>query len=232
MKQTALLMMLALMTATAVEAQTKTIKPNAIFKMPSVSLDEYNRLFALNEEGKLSPKEKVAFETCGIFDDLYAGFCSWYCGGEVLSIKASSCLKPTSKFNYEAKNAHDFNHESVWVEGAKGQGIGEYLVYEFAGACPRITTVKILNGHVKSEKAWRENSRVKKLRMYYKNEPYAILELEDSRTEQDFEVGVLGPHDGNAPKWTLKFEILEVYPGSKYQDTVISELWFDGIDVH
>ena len=227
MKQTALLMMLALMTATAVEAQTKTIKPNAIFKMPSVSLDEYNRLFALNEEGKLSPKEKVAFETCGIFDDLYAGFCSWYCGGEVLSVKASSCLKPTSKFNYEAENAHDFR-----VEGAKGQGIGEYLVYEFAGACPRITTVKILNGHVKSEKAWRENSRVKKLRMYYKNEPYAILELEDSRTEQDFEVGVLGPHDGNAPKWTLKFEILEVYPGSKYQDTVISELWFDGIDVH
>lgn len=232
MKQTALLMMLALMTATAVEAQTKTIKPNAIFKMPSVSLDEYNRLFALNEEGKLSPKEKVAFETCGIFDDLYAGFCSWYCGGEVLSVKASSCLKPTSKFNYEAENAHDFNHESVWVEGAKGQGIGEYLVYEFAGACPRITTVKILNGHVKSEKAWHENSRVKKLHMYYKNEPYAILELEDSRTEQDFEVGVLGPHDGNAPKWTLKFEILEVYPGSKYQDTVISELWFDGIDVH
>ena len=222
MKQTALLMMLALMTSTAMEAQTKTIKPNAIFKMPSVSLDEYNRLFALNE----------AFETCGIFDDLYAGFCSWYCGGEVLSVKASSCLKPTSKFNYEAENAHDFNHESVWVEGAKGQGIGEYLVYEFAGACPRITTVKILNGHVKSEKAWRENSRVKKLRMYYKNEPYAILELEDSRTEQDFEVGVLGPHDGNAPKWTLKFEILEVYPGSKYQDTVISELWFDGIDVH
>ena len=133
MKQTALLMMLALMTAAAVEAQTKTIKPNAIFKMPSVSLDEYNRLFALNEEGKLSPKEKVAFETCGIFDDLYAGFCSWYCGGEVLSVKASSCLKPTSKFNYEAENAHDFNHESVWVEGAKGQGIGEYLVYEFAG---------------------------------------------------------------------------------------------------
>jgi hypothetical protein len=232
MKQTALLMMLALMTATAVEAQTKTIKPNAIFKMPSVSLDEYNRLFALNEEDKLSPKEKETFGTCGIFDDLYAGFCSWYCGGEVLSVKASSCLKPTSKFNYEAENAHDFNHESVWVEGAKGQGIGEYLVYEFAGACPRITTVKILNGHVKSEKAWRENSRVKKLRMYYKNEPYAILELEDSRTEQDFEVGVLGPHDGNAAKWTLKFEILEVYPGSKYQDTVISELWFDGIDVH
>ena len=29
-----------------------------------------------------------------------------------------------------------------------------------------------------------------------------------------------------------KFEILEVYPGSKHDDTVIAELYFDGIDVH
>ena len=32
--------------------------------------------------------------------------------------------------------------------------------------------------------------------------------------------------------WTLKFEILDVYPGERYDDTVISELYFDGIDVH
>jgi hypothetical protein len=43
---------------------------------------------------------------------------------------------------------------------------------------------------------------------------------------------VLGPHDAEAPNWTLRFEILDVYPGEKYTDTVISELYFDGIDVH
>lgn len=32
--------------------------------------------------------------------------------------------------------------------------------------------------------------------------------------------------------WTLKFEMLEVYPGKKYDDTVISEIYFDGIDVY
>jgi len=68
--------------------------------------------------------------------------------------------------------------------------------------------------------------------MYYKDEPYAILDLEDSRTLQCFDVGVLGPHDDAAPAWTLRFELLEVYPGDKYADTVISELYFDGIDVH
>ncbi|MBO4315538.1 MAG: hypothetical protein J5867_06215, partial [Prevotella sp.] len=114
----------------------------------------------------------------------------------------------------------------------KGKGIGESLTYTFEGKCPRITTVEILNGHVKSEKAWKANSRVKKLRVWYNNRPYAILALEDSRTLQSFDVGILGYNDDAKPDWTLKFEILEVYPGSKYGDTVIAELYFDGIDVH
>ena len=42
----------------------------------------------------------------------------------------------------------------------------------------------------------------------------------------------LGYHDSNKPSWHLRFEIMEVYPGTKYEDTVISELYFDGIDVH
>ena len=30
----------------------------------------------------------------------------------------------------------------------------------------------------------------------------------------------------------MKFEILEVYKGLKYDDTAISEIYFDGLDVH
>jgi hypothetical protein len=71
----------------------------------------------------------------------------------------------------------------------------------------------------------------KKLKVYYNNSPIAILELEDSRTLQSFDIGVVG-RTGHGPRWSLKFEILEVYPGSQYQDTVISELVFDGIDVY
>lgn len=217
----------------AVNAQVKTIKPTSISPMPTISFEEYERLFDMSEgpdSDKVTPKQREALETCGLYDDLYMPFCSWYCGGEVLSVKASNYLKPQGKFTYEGKNAHDFNHKSVWA--TDGNGVGASLVYEFAGKNPRITTVKILNGHVKTEKAWRENSRVKRLKVYYMDKPYAILELEDSRTLQEFEVGVLGPHSDTAPNWTLKFEILEIYPGTKYQDTVIAELYFDGIDVH
>ena len=221
-----LLFILTVMTA---QAQEKVIKPKSITAMPKITHQEWQKLASSEnyEEGEYDEKQ---YGDLSIFDDLYSGRCSWYCGGEVKSIKASSCLKPTSKFNYEGKNAHDFNHESVWA--TEGIGVGQNLTYTFEGKCPRITTVKILNGHVKNETAWRANSRVKKMRMYYNGKPYAILALDDSRTLQCFDVGTLGYHDDSKPDWTLKFEIIEVYPGTKYGDTVIAELYFDGIDVH
>lgn len=232
MKTTILSLLMAVFAITAT-AQTRHVKPAYIYEMPEGDCSEYNTLIKAQNSRELTAQEKARleeFEENSIFDDLYSGKCSWYCGGEVLSVKASSCLKPSGKFNYNGKNAHDFDHESVWAEGVKGQGIGEYLIYEFAPNCPRITTIKVLNGHVKSEKAWRENSRVKQLKVYYMNQPLAILDLEDSRTMQCFEVGTLGRE--SEKNWTLKFEIVDVYPGTKYQDTVISELCFDGIDVH
>ena len=74
--------------------------------------------------------------------------------------------------------------------------------------------------------------------MYYNGEPYAILELDDTRDVQKFDVGLLGFYRPGArdqsgePDWTIRFEILEVYPGDKYEDTAITEIYFDGIDDH
>jgi len=212
-----------------VENDERIIEPYSIIAMPKISKAEWEKCEELLDEGDES-QDLSKYGDLTIFDDLYSGRCSWYCGGEVKSLTASSCLKPTGSFNYEGKNAHDFSHESVWA--TKGKGIGESLTYTFEGKCPRITDVKILNGHVKNEKAWSTNSRVKKLRMYYNDKPYAVLHLQDSRTLQCFAVDTLGYHDETKPDWTLKFEILEVYPGSSCDDAVISELYFDGVDVH
>ena len=219
-------MLLAGFVLTSVQAQEKVIQPSSVIAMPKITKAEWNKLYEMESDDEVESK----YGDLSIYDDLYSEKCSWYCGGEVKSVTASSCLQPIKSFNYEGENAHDFNHESVWA--TKGKGIGESLTYTFEGKCPRITTVKILNGHVKSESVWRANSRVKKLRMYYNGKPYAILALQDSRTLQCFDVGTLGYHDFDKPDWTLKFEILEVYPGSKHEDTVIAELYFDGIDVH
>ena len=217
----------AVIATMAVQAQEKVIHPQSINKMPKISVEKWEKLSIQYGDDS---EELRKYGDITIYDDLYSGKCSWYCGGEVKSVTASSCLPPVKGFNYKGENAHDFSHESVWA--TKGKGIGESLTYTFEGKCPRITTVNILNGHVKSESAWKANSRVKKLRVWYNDKPYAILALEDSRSLQSFDMGVLGYNDSSKPDWTLKFEIMEVYPGSKYGDTVIAELYFDGIDVH
>ncbi|WP_299444118.1 hypothetical protein [uncultured Aquimarina sp.] len=179
-------------------------------------------------------------ETMVNYWDIEGQGCSWYCGGGPATQTASSTLDSQGAIDYKADNIHDLNYKNVWVEGVAGYGVGEYITYGFPQSSPRITEIIVVNGHVKSEKAWRNNSRVKKLKMYIKGQPYAILNLTDQRAAQHFKVDTIGFLDRDIdyvaakklPQWEMKFEILEVYPGEKYEDTVISEIYFDGIDVH
>ncbi|WP_299311438.1 hypothetical protein [uncultured Aquimarina sp.] len=179
-------------------------------------------------------------ETMMNYWDIEGQGCSWYCGGGPATKTASSTLESQGAIDYKADNVHDLNYKNVWVEGVAGYGVGEYIAYGFPQSSPRITEIIVVNGHVKSEKAWRNNSRVKKLKLYIKGEPYAILNLTDQRAAQHFKVDTIGFLDRDIdyvaakklPQWEMKFEILEVYPGEKYEDTVISEIYFDGIDVH
>ena len=205
----------------------RAISPSTIIPMPTMSLEEWqeaDELEDMGEETELSPEDSIKYLGCAIFDDLYSGRCSWYCGGVIQEVTASSSPK-----DGKAENAHDFDHTTVWAPA--GSGIGESLVYTFPGSCPRITTVKVLNGDVQSEELWLQSARVKLMRMYINDKPYALLAFEDSRTQQCFDVGIVGFHDDDAPAWTLTFEILETYPGTK-GGVAISELIFDGIDVH
>lgn len=172
--------------------------------------------------------------------DIHGVACSWYCGGGQDSLSSSSALPPYKGNDYKANNAHDLSYKTAWVEGVKGHGVGEYLDYHIKAKNPRITEIIVVNGYVKNETAWRNNSRVKKLKVYVDDKPYAILHLKDSRSEQHFKVPPLGTNRDKftfdqmkkMPDWKMRFEILEVYPGDKYDDTVITEIYFDGIDVH
>jgi len=193
---------------------------------------------------KLSKSDKKIYDECAYLEeyenywDVIPSGCSWYCGGGEDTATASSELKALKLTNYSASNVDDLSLKSAWIEGVPGYGIGEYVVLHFPPENPRITKIIIVNGYVKSEKIWKENSRVKKFRMYLDNKPFAILNLVDTRQEQTFTfapIGYANREDKNLrlrPWWTMKFEILEVYPGDKYDDTAISEIYFDGIDVH
>lgn len=196
----------------------------------------------INEEN-FTDIERELYEKCQTEEDDYWSIlgpgCSWYCGGGLDTNSASSTLKDFQGISYSAKNIHDLSYKTTWIEGVPGYGIGESVTYYFPPENPRITSIIIVNGYVKSKASWQDNSRVKKLKMYLNNKPYAILNLADSRQEQTFNFKPLGYGDRRnweklaaKPKWTIKFEILEVYKGDKYDDTAITEIYFDGIDVH
>ena len=215
-------------------AQVPELEPTSVVDNPDADLQVCDRVAmkANTEYEALSDVEIALFsfvQDDPVLSHFYSYNCSWFCGGQIDSVTASSALADW----YAAEKAHDFSIVTAGVEGVEGNGEGEYLRYSFPGTCPRITTVLIHNGYVKNWDVWRDNGRVKKLLMYYNDEPYAILNLQDTMGLQSFDVGVLGYEDkDSAPAWSIKFEILEVYPGKKYEDTAITEIYFDGIDVH
>jgi hypothetical protein len=155
--------------------------------------------------------------------------CSWYCGGGPDSIFATSVLAPSAQLNYVANNIHDFSLRTAWVEGKPDEGIGERITFQFPKGGPPVTTVKIYNGYMKSEKVWAENARVHHLRLYIDGKPYAMLDVQDTKALQSFDIGT---HSGQNAPLLLTFEIVSVHPGAKYMDTAISELEFDGTGVH
>jgi hypothetical protein len=223
------LIVFALICCFVAEAQI-TIRPSEIFKIPNISRAKYMTAF---DDPALYDSY---YEINDLFTDLYAGDCTWYETECVHNVVASSALSSQGSASYSAANIYDQNHETAWVEGVKGYGVGQWIEYQDIEACSednpeheiQIDAIKILNGYAKNDKAWSENSRVKRLKVYCNGKPACILELQDSRSLQEFDVeDVLEDFLSGLGKNTLRFEILEVYPGTKYQDTVISEIYFE-----
>ena len=231
------LLILALLYGGTAQSQIKNFYPKKVVK-PDLSakrekdINRQNELLqkktpTASEQKQLNILLEKYGEVVENAWDIIDGGCSWYCGGGNYKIKASSSLNDS----YKAEFANDLSYKTAWVEGKKDEGIGEYLEYYFKNDSPRITEIIISNGYMKSEETWKNNNRVKKLKLYVNGVPFGILNLKDSRTDQYFSVGTLG-HNKNGTDLILKFEILEVYKGSKYNDTAITEIYFDGIDVH
>lgn len=219
-------------------AQTPVLQPKSVIEMDfekeSKLFDFYSLKLKQNPQDSSLTEEvfSLGIEYKESFWDIFGDACSWYCAGGPFSVTASSSLKSNGKNSYDGQNAHDLDYKNAWVEGVSGYGIGEYLLYKFKGDSPRVTEIIVVNGYVKSRAAFKNNSRVKKLKVYKDDKPIAILELKDIMGEQTFDIGTLGYHRENAPDWSLKFEIMEVYEGEKYDDTAISEIYFQGLDVH
>ena len=142
----------------------------------------------------------------------------WNAQARFTYANASSVLESSQYGDYAASNVLDNDDSTAWVEGVDGDGIGEYITL-FADESAPVNGIKILNGYNKNADIYAKNNRVARVRITLSNGEIYELQLEDSySTYTSLDFGGPKAIEG------MRIEILSVYPGSKYQDTCISEI--------
>ena len=136
------------------------------------------------------------------------------------NVKTSSTLKASGSSSYAADNLSDDNPQTAWVEGKADYGIGEFVTFNVEGT----DQMHIYNGYQKSKASFYNNSRVKTFKVYFDNKYVGDLLLNDKPGQQQVNLSEFGIESYK----TIKLEIKEVYPGKKWKDTAISELFFEG----
>lgn len=178
---------------------------------------------------KLEPERVIEAPKDGW--SIFFGGCSWYCGAPGISVASSSYLTESNSLAHPPKQAHDSKMESVWSEGVPGNGEGETLTFTFSTTEKDttdlgVTSCAIATGHQGSRKLFQQNNRAKTLQWIVDGRPVALLNLRDVMGLQRFEVPKVKLQ--RPSKHTISLKIVDVYPGSKFQDTCISEVYFTG----
>lgn len=152
-------------------------------------------------------------------DELYANVVT---NDIIVSVEASSHLEEyyqsTGHLYHVAENVLDGSYRTAWVENAPGNGVGEWIQLNF-DSNHAINGIEISNGYKKSESLYAKNSRAKRIRLYFSD---------DSSQEFDLEDEFMGIQrlQFNAPVVTnyIRIELVDMYQGTKYEDTCITEL--------
>ncbi|MCL2720198.1 MAG: hypothetical protein FWD47_02530 [Treponema sp.] len=134
-------------------------------------------------------------------------------------ISASSYLVE-AEVSYQPTQFNRPPFQPLWIEGAGDHGIHEKLFIQ-ANTC---FALHISIGFVSytTPQLYLENSRPKKIRLYVDNYFSIDVDLEDTPNYQI--VYLPNPLRKND---VLELEILEVYPGTKYADTCINNIYYD-----
>jgi hypothetical protein len=198
------------------------------------TLDKYAKLNSGNiDYEQLAETDKMMIDSLeSLYGPLTQGVsCSWYCGGGPYKITASSYKNDQRKITYQPDNIHDFDLFTAWVPDNTNGAIGKRINFHFKPFAPRINEILIWNGYIKNTDLWKANSRVAKLKLIINGQPQAILELQDINNTQSFIIDPIQSTD-STKDLILTLEIIEIYKGTKYEDVAISEINFNGLDVH
>ncbi|PYJ60355.1 MAG: hypothetical protein DME74_10745 [Verrucomicrobia bacterium] len=140
----------------------------------------------------------------------------------IAQITASSELKPQiyrgEWKSYAPRLAFDGDKNTAWC-GTSG-GVREWIMARFNSPFT-LRGMSIYNGYVIDVGRYYTNNRVRTLRVTFSNGTGETLQLGDKMELQHFEF-----QRPVSTEWA-RFEILDVYRGTKYDATPISEIQFD-----
>lgn len=136
-----------------------------------------------------------------------------------VSVRASSVLKDTKNPNrYSPAHLLDDNPETVWSEGSKGNGAGEWVELSFPPGTA-VDAFLVTPGNTKSAPLYRANARPRRARL-----DFTFAEgKQQSHTLEFSRTAPMGSalYIIHRTPWTLqsaRLTVLSVWPGSKYRD--------------
>ena len=143
---------------------------------------------------------------------------------------------------YYASNLHDRNCDTAWVEGKSDFGKGERITINTGRKW--VTQILLVNGFRKSEKTFYENNRIKRIALYVDDVKMGEMEFPDRKYCRVDMTNILDEGEllnlgdffsgdysktmqgrGFRPDSKIEIEILDVYKGTKYNDTCVSDIY-------
>lgn len=153
-------------------------------------------------ESDIEPVHMTKKVTMDDIDDVYA---------------TSYLIEERLGFYHKPSNVIDGNNATAWVEDADGQGEGESLTIELDDTYA-VSGFVINAGYQKNTEVYDNNSRPKELIVLFSDGQSLTVELNDYYGAQKVVL------DSSIETTSVTFTINDVYPGGKYEDTVISEI--------
>lgn len=137
------------------------------------------------------------------------------------SVSASSELPADQWGTYHAFAAVDGAPETSWVEGVEGAGVGEWIELVFPGAIV-VGRIGLDIGYDKDADLFFANNRVKRATIVFSDGQQLDLTFADTPGSQLVEID-------SVQTSSLRLIVEEVYPGSRYDDTCLSEIEVWGV---
>ncbi len=133
------------------------------------------------------------------------------------AVTASSELAEANTIHFAARTM-DGDKNTAWVEGAAGQGEGQFIQFSFNNTY-LVNGIRIRAGYQKNDDIYYKNSRPRRIRIEFSDGRSEAFELADGSREEQ----VLTFAEPTETE-TVSLIIESVYPGVKYEDTCISEV--------